>query len=801
MDLALETDENGDFKHALIVWSDVKKSAKSTLAAAVALWRAFQLEWGSIKVVANDLKQAQSRSYFYLERCLRLNPETAKMIERGDIKITRYTIDLNFNHTTIEAIPADPKGEAGGNDDMVLFTELWTYQHDTHKRMWTEMVVPPNKWGKSFRWAESYAGFRGQSVILEELYNSNVKDEYRLENTQAPLYKNSGTFVMWNQRPRLPWQNREYYCLPLPDDKDDLLVLTRSGWKPAEDVTQEDELCTAKDGVTIEYQKPTSLFKERYNGDLVRLHHNNVDLSMTPNHRLYGDWVNRTRHYKKKRENGFSWKFIEAHDAANKQNGWIPGHGNWNHDALDVVKIEDEVYDASGFVELLGWYIAEGSVGYACHTMSDGTRKCYPVIVGIAQGVDKNDAKYQHVVKLCEKMELSFTENKSGVRIFDAKLARYMEQFGKSCDRFVPRFVLDACSQDQMKLFLMAFARGDGSLTPNKDTWLLSTNSDRLKMDLCELAFKCGYRVSDHGSWSSFPETGGPPIHRIYVTKSLIEWWGYGERNNWSITPNADVDVWCPTLPNGNFCIMVNGRTMWTGNSQQRSELSEEEFRRVHHNEWVGSTTKFVQDTWWDSLKETLTFGPSQNLNRDEGVIKSEKDGVVVGCDAAYAEGGDYFSIVVVGKHPREDGRMVVREAKFWRAGSDGKLVFKDVDDEENPEYPYGYVCDLAKKYRVLEVAYDPYQLHSMATEQNRKRIAFWKEFTQGKPRTVADNALYDAIRDGTIAHNGNKTLSQHVKAAGRDSKGRLVKLSKDEKIDGAVALSMAYNRARYYRL
>ena len=29
------------------------------------------------------------------------------------------------NNTIIEAIPIDPAGEAGGNDDLIIFSELW----------------------------------------------------------------------------------------------------------------------------------------------------------------------------------------------------------------------------------------------------------------------------------------------------------------------------------------------------------------------------------------------------------------------------------------------------------------------------------------------------------------------------------------------------------------------------------------------------------------------------------------------------------------------------------------------------
>ena len=44
-------DENGDFKYSIIVWSDIKKSAKSTIAAAVNVYRAFHMEYGEFYVV------------------------------------------------------------------------------------------------------------------------------------------------------------------------------------------------------------------------------------------------------------------------------------------------------------------------------------------------------------------------------------------------------------------------------------------------------------------------------------------------------------------------------------------------------------------------------------------------------------------------------------------------------------------------------------------------------------------------------------------------------------------------------
>lgn len=209
-------DDADNFKYNLVVWGDIKKSAKSSIAAAMALYRAFRSEWGSVKIIANDLKQADSRVAFYLRRAIELNPHMT------DIKQANYKTTLP-NHTTIEAIPIDPSGEAGGNDDLIVFSELWAARHKALESMWTEMTLSPMKFGKSQRWVETYAGFSGESPILERLYERGIKGE-KLdlsytddEGTYHDLadlgvYRDGGMLMLWNTTPRLPWQTSAYYA-------------------------------------------------------------------------------------------------------------------------------------------------------------------------------------------------------------------------------------------------------------------------------------------------------------------------------------------------------------------------------------------------------------------------------------------------------------------------------------------------------------------------------------------------------------------------------------------------------------
>lgn len=211
-------DDNGHFIYSIVVWSDIKKSAKSTIAAAMALYVAHLHQWASIKIIANDLKQADSRVAYYLRRAIELNERMT------NVKQVKYTTTIQGNNSTIEAIPIDPSGEAGGNDDLLIFSELWAARHKAIQTMWTEMTLSPTKFGKSQRWVETYAGHTGQSPILEQLHRQGVKEGRQIDLSYTDkngryhdlsdleVYANGPLLCLWNTKPRCPWQTPEYYA-------------------------------------------------------------------------------------------------------------------------------------------------------------------------------------------------------------------------------------------------------------------------------------------------------------------------------------------------------------------------------------------------------------------------------------------------------------------------------------------------------------------------------------------------------------------------------------------------------------
>lgn len=203
---ALSRDERGLYKYSTIVWSDIKKSAKTTIAAGVAMWTAFSRRYAKIRLVGNDLRQADSRVFNALSDAIKLNSEWQ------GVRVIRHRVELE-NGSVIEAVPIDPSGEAGGNDDMVEWTELWAATSDAHEKMWAELTLSPTKFGRSFRWVDTYAGYSGKSKLLEGLYQLAVKDQEPLDLGLPGLecYAKGRLFVLWNTKPQLSWQTDEYY--------------------------------------------------------------------------------------------------------------------------------------------------------------------------------------------------------------------------------------------------------------------------------------------------------------------------------------------------------------------------------------------------------------------------------------------------------------------------------------------------------------------------------------------------------------------------------------------------------------
>jgi phage terminase large subunit-like protein len=195
-----------------IVWSWMKKSAKSTIIAAVAHYVACHKPNAQIAFIANDLRQASSRVGFYLRESIKLGKKNGLSSSKGVQVPVRESGTIRYpNGSRIEMLPIDPTGEAGSNYDMIVFSELWGWKHTAHTQMWAELTISPNRFGYAQRWVDTYAGYSGESPILEPLYEHIVKHGQQIWE-DLEVYENGRQMATWVTKPMLSWQTDEYYA-------------------------------------------------------------------------------------------------------------------------------------------------------------------------------------------------------------------------------------------------------------------------------------------------------------------------------------------------------------------------------------------------------------------------------------------------------------------------------------------------------------------------------------------------------------------------------------------------------------
>lgn len=211
LELALSRDSKNNFKYNTILWSWPKKSAKSSVIAAIADYTAEHHPNGSVKLIANDLKQADSRVGYYLREAIKIGQRNGK---RLGINITPSGYKVSYpNGAKVECVPIDPSGEAGGNDDLLVFSELWGWKTKAQQQMWAEMTISPTKFGHSQRWIDTYAGYKGESPILEQLYEMGVIQGRKVWD-DLEVYVNDAAkmLAVWVTKPMFDWQSPEYYA-------------------------------------------------------------------------------------------------------------------------------------------------------------------------------------------------------------------------------------------------------------------------------------------------------------------------------------------------------------------------------------------------------------------------------------------------------------------------------------------------------------------------------------------------------------------------------------------------------------
>ena len=197
---AFELNDDGTLKHVEWVFGAIKKSGKSAFASLLILVviLLFSPPYSEAICAANDYEQAASRSFRTLSRIVACSPALA-----ADAVIGRDKLTFKTSKSTISAISSDAGSAAGSNASITVFDELWAYTSERSRRLWDEMTQPPTR-KFAVRLTVTYAGYSGESELLEEIYKRGMAG--RLIGDEL-WQTDDGLLMAWHTKPIAPWQS------------------------------------------------------------------------------------------------------------------------------------------------------------------------------------------------------------------------------------------------------------------------------------------------------------------------------------------------------------------------------------------------------------------------------------------------------------------------------------------------------------------------------------------------------------------------------------------------------------------
>jgi phage terminase large subunit-like protein len=150
--------------------------------------------------LANDQEQSIGRVFQMVRRIIEASP-----LLKREAKITQDRITFPGIDATIAAIASDAGSAAGSQSTISVFDELWAYASERARRLWDEMVPPPTR-KIACRLTVTYAGYQGESRLLEELYKRGLQQPL----VGTDLYAGDGLLMFWSHVPIAPWQDEAW---------------------------------------------------------------------------------------------------------------------------------------------------------------------------------------------------------------------------------------------------------------------------------------------------------------------------------------------------------------------------------------------------------------------------------------------------------------------------------------------------------------------------------------------------------------------------------------------------------------
>lgn len=490
-------------------------------------------------------------------------------------------------------------------------------------------------------------------------------------------------------------------------------VLTYNSWKKISQITFNDRIATLnrKSG-ELEYQRPTRIYAYPYKGRMYSARNNNIDIKVTPNHRLYV-----------KRNSNSDFELVTAEEAFGKYYYRYKATALWNKPDTEIFILPSIYRGQFGlskeiqikmddWLKFFGFWLAEG------WTTKNWNGSSYGYIVGIRN----NDKKLLEEMKnILEKYGFKpYYHDDTTLEVSNKQLYMYLSKFGKSYEKYIP-LELKQLSRRQLNILLSYYLKGDGCKRTTQT--VATTSSKQLRDDLQEIALKlslasCYYLkekknteknkigkrrvVSKHESWmiSIKRKHGLMPYADFRYGKSYERWEYY------------DGYVYCVEVPNHIIFVRRGGKCYWSGNSTAQyilgtfyhtwvkaEQLGYKRYRwsiarHIDDDKWFKKGTR---EPNWDYI-DTVLYKDTNPDHWIPNVWWQTKEDIR---DFRLNSSNDEFLVEVLGGMSKGSGLVFSRED--LRACICNGSKFTDDGEPCDECNPYSDKCPMMKKLKITK--------------------------------------------------------------------------------------------------
>lgn len=428
--------------------------------------------------------------------------------------------------------------------------------------------------------------------LLESWYENAVahgmpEEDARYMKPQATMFK---AIIGMSGHGLLDWFKIRCCCY---DNETE--VLTNHGWKYFKDLNSSDLFYSIDiNTMNCEFVRAKRFINDSYNGEMIKINSQSIDLLVTPNHNLLVSYQYNDKRYDIRK------KFLleEAsdvlfHKLVSMKKNCNPIEGiktdtfvipeitviDRNQYSPLTKTIESKIVNIHDFAKFLGFYISDGCCVKAGYH--------YNIIIG--KGDFSIIQKYYVILSKITDNKVSIkvdTKNRKSpcylLIVHDRRLYNYLINLGKTHEKHIPQEFFKYDYTILLSL-LEGLIDGDGCFNKQNNSYNFTTTSPQLRDDFQRLALHIGFSSSST-ECNRINQPGGIINGRQIINKNISYTLSLNRKKNSPIIKNITRDPFTIESYNGNiYCVELeknhtlyvrrHGKCVWSGNSNAQTEI------------------------------------------------------------------------------------------------------------------------------------------------------------------------------------------------------------------------------------